>query len=311
MVELVGRLRPRPLRLHAGVRQDAVRLGCRLRPHLVRLGCHLRPHFPHLGCRLRAQFLALRARLRADPLTVAARLVPDLLGVGARPPADLLGIRATLLANRLEVFVDAIRPLLRLADHAGRLRVGITQHALGLGARLVADPLRLLVSRRPQPFDLGASGVEHGGGVALSRGAELCGLLLGGGAPLLSLALGLRSLLPRLREPAARVLLDCLEHPLALVEMVLDLPGGLVHAALGEPGAHPLQVLLDLVSVVPAPHLAEVSLDDEHGQRLGSSAHTRRASASLAGVLLRRPDEAEIASSLRAGVSRSRCCCRS
>jgi hypothetical protein len=67
--------------------------------------------------------------------------------------------------------------------------------------------------------------------------------------------------------------------------------GCLVHPALGKPSAHLLQVLLDLVRVVPAPHLAEVPLDDEHGQRLGSSAHTRRVSASLAGVLLRRRDE--------------------
>ena len=260
-----------------------------------------------MGGRLGPRLLGLRARLRADPVALAARLGPDLLGV-----------RATPLANRPEVVVDAIRPCLRVADHAVRLRVGIAQHALGLGARILADPLRLIVLRRPQLLALGAAGidqggglglrrgtqllglgassVEHGGGVALRSGAQRGGLLLRGSAPLRGVALGLRRLLPRLREPAAPVLLDCLEHSLALVEMVLDLSGGLVHPALGKPGAHLLQVLLDLVWVVPAPHLAEVPLDDEHGQRLGSSAHTRRVSASLAGVLLRRRDEADPAS---------------
>src|SRR3954468_862714 len=300
VVELGARLRPRPVRFHTDVR-----------PNPFRLGCRLRPHFLGLGARLRADALGLGARLRADPLAIAARLVADLLAIAARLIPDLLGIRSTLLANRLEVMVDAIGPFLRLGDHADRLRVGIAQQALGLGARLLADPLRFVVSRRPQLLalspagidqgcgvglrrgtqllDLGASSVEHGGGIALSRGAELGGLLLRRSAPLGSLALGLRRLLPRLREPAAPVLLDRLENPFALVEMVLDLPSGLVHPALGEPGAHPLQVLLDLISIVSAPYLAEVSLDDENGHRLGSSAHTRRASSSLAGVLLSTP----------------------
>ena len=198
--------------------------------------------------------------------------------------------------------------------------MGIAQRSLGLGAGLVDDSLRLIVPQRlqllalgaaridqggglavrrgTQLLGLGASSIEHGGGGALRRGAQLSGLLLRGSAPLSGVALGLRRLLPRLREPAAPVLLDCLEHLLALVEMVLDLPGGLVHPALGKPGAHLLQVLLDLVWVVSAPHLAEVPLDDEHGQRLGSSAHTRRVSASPAGVLHRRRDEADSASIL-------------
>ena len=170
---------------------------------------------------------------------------------------------------------------------------------LALGAAGIDQRGGLGLRRGMQLLGLGASSVEHRGGVALGSGAQLGGLLLRGSAPLCGVALGLRRLLPRLREPAASVLLDGLEHLLALVEMVLDLPGGLVHPALGKPSAHLLQVLLDLVWVVPAPHLAEVPLDDEHGQRLGSSAHTRRVSASLAGVLLRRRDEADPASGLR------------
>src|SRR4051794_8632251 len=180
-------------------------------------------------------------------------------------------------------------PCTPASDSALRLR-GVGPEALA--PRRLDEPVGLAPAPLGVLLELALALGLQGAGLGLDLGAPVGERLLAGGHGLgddaLRLAPGVRDLgggaqagaLQRGAGLDARALgitphlrLEICGGPLPRDELLLGLARGAPAAALAEPLAHELQVAVDLLGVVAAPHPPERALDDEQRAGVADSGH--------------------------------------
>ena len=230
--------------------------------------------------------LQLPVGLAAKPLGQRGRLGPDL---GKHPFTLAPGSADLILGGSARVGDDPFSLCARIADDCPRPFVGRPNDFRGgrLGACLVEQLGCLALRLGPDRFGLPSRlshrpfSMPHGGFGAQARALEH--------------ALGFKA---RALDPARQLGLPGGHGTLALPELHAPTRECAPDLRAGKPLAHKLEVAINLIGVIAAPHPAEAALHNEHRQRLPSRGHMPQFRSTDAippvGTLARPPPDAAL-----------------